>query len=53
MNWNKIWTESKPHSNKNWNINRLTRSGSQKYPYLKNLPHVSILCAKTKNTLTC
>jgi len=24
-----------------------------KIPDLKNLPHVTILCAKNKNTLTC
>ena len=49
----KIWTGTKPHSNKNLNINRLARSGSQKYPYLKNWPHVTILCVKNKNVLTC
>jgi len=26
------------------NINRLVRSSSQKYSYLKNLSHVTILC---------
>ena len=44
----KMWTGTKPHSSKNWNINRQARYGSQKYPYLKNLPHVTILCAKNK-----
>jgi len=52
-NMRNIWTGTKPHSNKNWNINRLARSGSQKYPYLKNVPHVTILCAKTNSTFTC
>jgi len=44
------WTGTKPHSNRNWNINRLARAGSHKYSYWKTLQNVT-LCAKTSNTL--
>ena len=46
MNWNKPTQEQKLKYQQ-------ARSGSQKYPYLKNLPHVTILCVKNKNTSTC
>jgi len=47
MNWSKATQQQK------LKYQQVARSGSQKYPYLKNLPHVTMLCAKTNDTLTC
>ena len=55
--------DNKTQHEKNMNWNKATQQQKLKYqqaskiwlskkPYLKNLPHVTILCAKTNNTLT-
>ena len=49
-NHRKMLTVTKSHTNKNWNINWLERSGFHKYPYFNNLPHVTTLCVQTTNT---
>ena len=59
-----ILCDNKTQYEKNIKWNKVTQQQKFKYqqaskiwlsedPYLKNLPHVTILCAKTNNTLIC